>query len=306
MKTQWITLPNDGIPRGGEGHTVRHYLTQDPFYAPLLSIHMLFLSYITVSGRYFYKAHRHQFGEFIFPTGEKYQCLLNDEEIAVVPGQGLFIAPGDWHEDRVERDARFLVVVFSVRNNASQRDIGQLLNSRLPAEKRIFAVEEEFDLDGLARRISDEGGDEAFRRHELSALGSALVWRVFMALSERLSGELLSLVRDNAFYQEVNNLFMAHMGSAWGTTEMAKALRISKRALEYKFKTLFGHSPAKAFLNYRIRQAEQLLAGGMRAKEVAYALGFANPHHFSRAFRKHAGITVSAYIRATKDKNEKR
>jgi AraC-like DNA-binding protein len=57
---------------------------------------------------------------------------------------------------------------------------------------------------------------------------------------------------------------------------------------------LFGDSPARLLLRLKLRRADEMLRDGdRRVKEVSDALGFANPFHFSRVFRRHLGRSPS-------------
>ena len=63
---------------------------------------------------------------------------------------------------------------------------------------------------------------------------------------------------------------------------------MSPRHLTNLCQRLFGQPPARLLLQLKLRQAEEMLRfRGMRVKEVSEELGFANPYHFSRVFRRH-------------------
>lgn len=61
------------------------------------------------------------------------------------------------------------------------------------------------------------------------------------------------------------------------------------------FRAVFGITPTRYLAVQRMRQAEELLAGGMRAVEVAQRLGFDDPGYFNRVFRRTAGCAPGRY-----------
>jgi len=71
---------------------------------------------------------------------------------------------------------------------------------------------------------------------------------------------------------------------------LARQLAISPRHLTGRCRLLFNESPARLLLRLKLRRAEEMLRySDRRVKEVSDALGFANPFHFSRTFRRHFG-----------------
>ena len=68
------------------------------------------------------------------------------------------------------------------------------------------------------------------------------------------------------------------------------------------FSTIFSHESGSTFIEYltatRIRRAMDLLKStSMRASEIAYQVGYGDPHYFSHVFKKQTGATPSAFRR---------
>lgn len=75
----------------------------------------------------------------------------------------------------------------------------------------------------------------------------------------------------------------------WGLDELAHALGMSRSALAHGFPRL-GLGTVAAFVRRRrCAMADALLAAGTPVGETAERLGFANPFHFSRCYRRIAG-----------------
>ena len=100
-----------------------------------------------------------------------------------------------------------------------------------------------------------------------------------------------------AFLQDVRDAVEAHIGdAAFGVERLAEAVGLSRRQLGRRLKDALGTSPGAFIRELRLARAAQLLeqeAGTVA--EVAYAVGYRDPEHFSKQFRKAYGATPSAY-----------
>ena len=82
----------------------------------------------------------------------------------------------------------------------------------------------------------------------------------------------------------------------WRVAELAALSGRSVSGFAHRFREEVGESPARWLLRQRVERACRLLALHPPG-EVADLLGFANPYHFSRAFRRISGETPSDYRR---------
>jgi signal transduction histidine kinase/DNA-binding response OmpR family regulator len=82
--------------------------------------------------------------------------------------------------------------------------------------------------------------------------------------------------------------------AGFGVEQLADAMRISRVQLFKKTKSLIGLPPGDLIRNLRLEKAKFLLeTGAGNVSDVAYQTGFANPNYFSKAFKKHFGISPS-------------
>ncbi len=77
---------------------------------------------------------------------------------------------------------------------------------------------------------------------------------------------------------------------------LAKAANLSKFHFVRKFKQLTGHAPIQHFIHLKMQHACQLLdATHEPIKLVANRLGYADPHYFSRLFKRVIGVSPQQY-----------
>ena len=102
---------------------------------------------------------------------------------------------------------------------------------------------------------------------------------------------------DEAFLERVLAVVEARLGeSSFSAGAMADAVGLSRRQLERRLAEAAGETPAELLRRMRLERARQLLgARSGTIAEVAYAVGFRSPAHFSKAFRKAFGVSPSAF-----------
>ena len=84
--------------------------------------------------------------------------------------------------------------------------------------------------------------------------------------------------------------------------DMAATLNVSRSALFDKCKVLLGKAPTEYLRDLRFSRAAEMMAqGGYSISQIAYKTGFNDPHYFSKAFRKHFGMSPSEYRKKLKD-----
>mgnify|MGYP001942453495 CR=1 FL=1 len=89
-----------------------------------------------------------------------------------------------------------------------------------------------------------------------------------------------------------------HWQEAPHIEEICEDTGLSESQFKKSFKKIFGYSPYKHYLNYRMQRAKELLlTGRYTISEVSYMLGYENLTKFSKAFKKCLGMLPSQYIR---------
>jgi AraC-like DNA-binding protein len=81
-------------------------------------------------------------------------------------------------------------------------------------------------------------------------------------------------------------------------SELCQALGVSASTLSHRFREIAGEAPATWVRRRRLEVARRMLQQGLSVVQVSERLGFANPFHFSRAFKSFAGVPPSN-IKAT-------
>jgi AraC-like DNA-binding protein len=86
-------------------------------------------------------------------------------------------------------------------------------------------------------------------------------------------------------------LMVAHIGKPLSIAELAAACELSRSYFVKAFKESFARTPHLWLTEYRIARAKELLCLGMPIAKVAFACGFADQSHLTRAFAAHVGVS---------------
>jgi len=99
--------------------------------------------------------------------------------------------------------------------------------------------------------------------------------------------------------RRVLDLFHKAPEHRWTLAEAARAGGISRPALSRRFTETLGQSPLRALRAIRMQKAEQLLLeteSGLA--HIAAEVGYDSEFAFSRAFRRHAGVSPGQFRRS--------
>lgn len=248
-----------------------------------------------MEGQYEYPRHQHTNYEVILVERGPYRCELNETELVLARGQVLVIKPGDWHQDHLRHGQRHYVLHFRILGADAGKRAIPLFRSGVAAGEQICGGDysrEAWVLDQL-RREALSGAHYAGAVQD--SLLEALFWRLLRGLDPlAVSPELRQLPVLETQREEIAGVLASFVDRNPDVQELAAALHLSPRHLTNRCRQLFGQSPARLLLQLKMRRADELLEHrALRVSEVSDALGFVNPFHFSRVYRRLHGHAPS-------------
>ena len=138
----------------------------------------------------------------------------------------------------------------------------------------------------MLTRISDLIFIEAVRSHFIDAEGTARGW--FAALTDRHVGRAISLMHRD-------------LSHSWTVKSLAAAVGMSRTAFALRFSLLLGEAPIRYLASRRIARASALLDhSDLSIAKVAGEVGYESEVAFSKAFKRHVGLTPADYRQARK------
>ncbi len=274
----------------------RYNRSSEPFQQNSARPFFLDFHILQSRGRFDYPSHRHTQYELILVQNGPYRCSLNGDFVELARGEALLIKPGDLHQDFFRAGQAHFVVHFQLYLGGSRRaPVIPLFQDDVSREQQVCRS----DLSGQFDLI-DEIAREADSAHPYAsgiqdALLEVLFWRVIRNLPpEGLSNRFQQVSQDQDFLTRLYALFDAAVATGLPVPEMAARMGVSRRTLHQRVRRLTGSTPKAAFDRYRIDLARDLLKNPeLSIKEISFRLGFANPYHFSRVFKRTTGAAPS-------------
>lgn len=246
---------------------------------------------LRMEGDYEYPRHQHTNYEVILVDRGPYRCELNRAELKLADGQVLVIKPGDWHQDHLRDGQRHYVLHFRLLDAEAGRPVTPLFRDDVAPAEQICRGDYARDAWILRELRREAEGRGPYAGAVQDSLLETLFWKLVRGLpSVSLSEQLRQLPQAEARREAIGAVLMKHLARNPTVPELAAALRMSPRHLVNQCRELFGQSPARLLLEWKLRRAEELLRHRrMRVQEVSEELGFANAYHFSRAFKRVRG-----------------
>ena len=94
----------------------------------------------------------------------------------------------------------------------------------------------------------------------------------------------------------VSSYLSFHIGEPLSVADMAERANLSPSRFSALFRQHFGQPPHQYFLHLRIEHAQELLqTTDLPLREIAESCGFADVHHFAKAFKRFVHTPPGAY-----------
>ena len=193
---------------------------------------------------------------------------------------------GESHELICRSGVRFQTLAFNV---APGSDAAALLRALRSEGKRVYKSHRLFDiLSGIISEFHDTGF--AFRLLNLDSLISSALIELIYPRKEKVSAVRYSAEQLAA--KTMNCVDQSDFKSE-SLSELSVRLGYSYNHIYKTFKRNIGESLRDYQIRAKMERAKLLLEENKSISEVACEMGYSTPYNFSRAFKKHFGISPS-------------
>jgi AraC family transcriptional regulator len=225
---------------------------------------------------------------------------------------------GPWTTQRLKRGSFFLTTGGAPYECRWQAVTSEPFESmavflELPLLQR--ALDEVFGADAACARLRDAS---AFTDGALNALMEQLhselmrrkasplfVQGVAQTIAVHLARKYAGLIKEprggspslpGYKLRQITDWMKEHIAEDFSLDQLAALAGLSKFHFHRLFKTAVGDAPSHYLLKLRMHDAKRLLRETKRSVvEVALDVGYANPSHFARFFRRETGLSPSDY-----------
>lgn len=219
------------------------------------------------------------------------ELLLAGRRVALAPGSVFVYGRRTPHDIRCDPTSPMLkyFVVFAGPESRELLRAGRLLPGAAIRVSEPDRIRDLFD-DLIARALDDRPGRERLCAIALSYLITRIATRAAPEPSDHGSREA---------YLRCRALIEARAADLRRITDLAAAGHVSVGHLCRLFRKFGRQSPMAYLRHLRMNlAAERILTGRAPIKTIAAELGYADPHNFTRAFRRAFGVAPTALLGA--------
>ncbi|MCP4117756.1 MAG: helix-turn-helix transcriptional regulator [Desulfobacteraceae bacterium] len=250
--------------------------------------------------------------EFVFVLSGKFQnrlCGLR-EDVNIAPlSASLWMTPGlEGHHDCFPgADIRFVCV--RIQRSLLAELAGEYLG-RVPEDFRLVLENKQDRLYYRFSRMTipmQSAARQIFQCPYPGAMGKIfLEGKALELISHLMAYHFGGTVekkdplrkREEKQIELARDILLEHMETPLSLAELARHAGISETKLTRGFRKVYGASVFGYLRNHRLDKARMLLeTGDMNVTEVAYAVGFSSPSHFTRTFAGQYGSNPREYLR---------
>ncbi|NLF31850.1 MAG: AraC family transcriptional regulator, partial [Planctomycetes bacterium] len=219
------------------------------------------------------------------------ELVTADRRRRLGPGDTALVPDGTWHRDAFDTHEGLDILYCAFDWPAATRYFEQVSNDTIAALDGDRRAQWTAMFDQLR---SDTRGDGQADRALLRVRLLAVLLFLLREATGRPSREPSSASRQ--LMLRAKQYVHAHYAECVALDDIAEALDVSGYHLSHVFSRESDFSLFAYLMQVRMDKAKELLAaGGMNVSQVSRAVGYQDPNYFSKAFRRHVGLSPRQY-----------
>ncbi|PSL22604.1 helix-turn-helix domain-containing protein [Chitinophaga ginsengisoli] len=254
--------------------------------------------------------HRHDFYTIYWIKKGQLINTIDTVTHAVKKNTLFFLAPGQVHKMEFSEKIEGYMIAFQDAFMCLKDQAATLMgiNSSLFFNNQFSSVitltaEQEKDFEMVVHMLMKEVNEQA-ADYETAFHG---LLRYFLVLASRIKGSSMLAApeqhasHNSSLFLQFKNLIEEKYTTLKNVSDYAGILHIKPVLLNEISKQLSGITAGEHIRNRVILEAQRYLYNtDLSAKEIAYKLGFDDPHYFSRFFKKYTNQTPSEFKDASR------
>lgn len=257
---------------------------------------------LDISGDYRYPEESHEFYEFAYIDAGSIQCCLEGETVRLRQGDFLLIPPFRAHAYQAVKEQPAAVFIICFRSHS---DYLSILDHKIPLDKEarqmIFEIIREsknafvFPFDKKLKPMDTP----LFGAQQLVENGIEKLLILLIRNQIRQSHDIIfvmnSMELEHSLSSDIIQLLKEQLYGSVTLEDISLQTHYSKTFLNNLFKKSTGMPIMKYYSTLKIREAKKLLRENTAVATVASRLNYESPTYFTKVFKKHTGMTPSAY-----------
>lgn len=239
--------------------------------------------------------HTHDHFQLSIPINNPIQVYFNDQWRVIRPGEGLLVAPGDFHQHEAA-GARAEILLVGVTESLLKLVIEDQLET--PVDSIDFSPWQKGEMAPFFQKAKQAFQTVTFEGMEN---GKDLMWDVTSMFLHSLSGSHSHLMgqkisSDSPVVRRAIDFIKEHYRESLSLDILAANLNMSKYHLHRSFKQATGRTPTEYIHEVRVKAAAQLIQlNHLDITTAAFQVGYGSLNTFRRSFQKHFGQNPLAF-----------
>ena len=248
--------------------------------------------------------HRHNFQEILWVRSGQGKHVIDGHELTIQPTTFYLIAKGQVHQLITGIDLDGLVIRFTdaFLPNFLSEEMGHYqtvlfnnvtINHTLPVPPEALA-----NFEALLGLLLSEfvGGDGRSNQEVLRHLLTVLLVKLGKVQQEVVRGAGTAVSPEAQLFHQFTLLLEENHSQTHAVADYAQMLNIAPRQLSDITRQLVGRTAKHLIEDRLILEARRLLTfTNLSVKEIAHRLGYKDPSHFSKIFKKNTHTTPQDY-----------
>ena len=263
---------------------------------------LITIEYLDISSSFSYPEEIHDFYEFTYIDSGKIVCFIDGEESVLTQGDFLLIPPQTKHRYSAVKGTPAAIFIVCFRSNS---EILTVFDTKITLDKSSRALLS--DILNESKKAFHFPFNGRLKVLETPALGAQQlvennIERLLIHLARDIidqNGDIKMVMNsvefENTLVNDIILLLKENVNARITLDDICKHTFYSKTFLNNIFKKNTGNSIMKYYTELKIQRAKELLRENVSPSSVSMQLKFESPTYFTKVFKKHTGMTPSAY-----------
>ncbi len=256
---------------------------------------------------------RLRFSELTFTTmlrGKKKMSVFGSDKFDYIPGESVIVPQNqemviDFPEASLDNPTQCIALVINQQKIQETIDILNETHPKVETNDQWQLRHDEYHLSNTVSLVQTVNRIVTITQEQLIAKDILANYALQELLIRLMQTQARAIILKDYHRHATAHRFAAvmqyiheHLTEPLSIEQLSRVAYMSKSHFFRSFKMEFGISPIEFIIVQRLSLAKKLLSDlTLNIADIAFRTGFNSVHYFSEQFRKHTGITASAYRR---------
>lgn len=245
--------------------------------------------------------------EIHFVTSGKYDWVVEDNQIELLPGNLSITAPWQWNgSPNGKMDIGYInwIIIKPIEYSKKKKlklgnwtQLSQNIQENLGnliADNKNVVLEKAKNFEKYFIEIKKELSNQEVG---FEIMVGNILENLLIDLYRQLSDKGLKTEEETNFIDKLTKIVSEDISKKWNIDDLAHRFGMGKTKFTYEVKRITGYPPNSYIINLKIEKAIELIHNPINKSmsDIAYSCGFSSIQHFTTSFLQRTGTTPGKY-----------